>query len=318
MDAATENRTRPSMAKVRVEVTLTKTKILGHSILQCRRVEKKKVEELEDKENRKIRQNDKVQVEEIVDVDNVVENNLQEAENEAEKQGLDKPQETSSTRMDHSIVEANESVGDGEDKKEIVTEGQLCTAENTRPTASDEEKQQCPKIKKATKENENSQQARNINNEQDGKDLNETDKADDTDQNNSATEEYVADSQEEEKQDSSSRGLEEVGFITSSVDTYIRNQQGIQLFVDLNTGNGEDINNTSSVNKDGGEEKDDKLGDVNSSRQSEQELPEQVQEHIDNTPAESEQAGILPIKILKGKSKKRSKKRKEVQNKSTL
>ncbi|XP_060202736.1 uncharacterized protein LOC132631154 [Lycium barbarum] len=80
MDQATENRTRPSMAKVRVEIDLTKPKInslwigtedesyphkgftqkleyenppkfcihcrmLGHSIAQCRRVEKKKKEE---------------------------------------------------------------------------------------------------------------------------------------------------------------------------------------------------------------------------------------------------------------------------------
>ncbi|XP_060211621.1 uncharacterized protein LOC132639155 [Lycium barbarum] len=110
MDAATKNRTRPSMAKVRVEVNLTKTKltsifvgtedenfprkgfyqkieyenvpkfcthcrILGHSILQCRRVEKKKVEEVENKENRKLTQNNKVQVEESVDDDNVVETN---------------------------------------------------------------------------------------------------------------------------------------------------------------------------------------------------------------------------------------------------
>ncbi|XP_060183937.1 uncharacterized protein LOC132613748 [Lycium barbarum] len=82
MDLATENRTRPSMAKVRVEINLTKPKmnsiwigtedkscprkgftqkseyenppkfctnckILGHSILQCRRVDQKKNEEKE-------------------------------------------------------------------------------------------------------------------------------------------------------------------------------------------------------------------------------------------------------------------------------
>ncbi|XP_059302160.1 uncharacterized protein LOC132054115 [Lycium ferocissimum] len=363
MDAATENRTRPSMAKVRVEVNLTKTKLtsifVGTEDENC----PQKVEEsLEVKENGKIRQNNKIQVEESVDDDNVIESIQQEMENEAEKQGLDKPQEVTDTRMDHPSVEANKqkkfieaksgsvlkekldrikrkkkkkppkkrtkikisaarkkisnrSVGDREDKEESVIAGQRYTSGNKENTASVKEKQQHPKNNKETEEKEDSQQVGNTNNERDEKESNETNKEEETDQNNSATEEYVADSQEEEKQGSSSRGLVEVGFITSSVDTHTRNQQGIQLFVDLNTENGDDINNTVTDDKDRGEETEDKIGEVNSPRLSEQDLLEFFQEQIGNS---LEQAGASPVKKGKGKSKRRSKKRKEDQNKSTL
>ncbi|XP_060211766.1 uncharacterized protein LOC132639331 [Lycium barbarum] len=177
MDAATENRTRPSMAKVRVEVNLTKTKlnsifvgtedencprkgfyqkieyenvpkfcthckILGHSILQCSRVEKKKVEELVNKENRKIMQNNKVQVEESVDDDNVVENNQQEMQNATEKQGLDKPQETTDTRMEQSIVEANKPKNYTEAKNGSVLKEKLDRIKRKRKKKASKEEEQ--------------------------------------------------------------------------------------------------------------------------------------------------------------------------------
>ncbi|MCD7467451.1 hypothetical protein HAX54_004893 [Datura stramonium] len=111
-------------------------------------------------------------------------------------------------------------------------------------------------------------------------------------------------------QDNSSQGVEEIGLITSCVDTQVRNQEGIQLFVDINTNHGKENNNNDKT-KDQNEEFDHSHMQENLPKQAEHGWSEYEQEHLNNT---LEQAGASPLRRGRSRNRRKGKKIREKTN----
>ncbi|XP_060182178.1 uncharacterized protein LOC132611827 [Lycium barbarum] len=167
MDVATKNRTRPRMDKVRVEVNLTKTKLtsnfvgtedtncprkgfyknleyenvpkfcthcklLGHLIIQCGKVEKKRVDEMEDMEKKNNKHDNNITDGEFI---------MEEKEKEVRQQEMQKAKNSStdieekegkelSSIGSHKITSNNEKGNKSVEKDQQEEESTRDTGEN--------------------------------------------------------------------------------------------------------------------------------------------------------------------------------------------